>query len=198
MASTLNWKEKGITLTQVTSFPEAGKTRLEIKAASPQNFAMNIRHPGWAKTATVRVNGRTAAKSHTPSSFIALNRRWKTGDVIEVEMPMELHMELLPGTTDTAAAVYGPIVLVGALGHEVKPGENLHVNERTIGSVLNVPITVPTLTGDLAGIADKIKPSGVPLTFKTAAVGSPENVTLVPYYKMAVQHYNMYWKIQNA
>jgi len=29
-------------------------------------------------------------------------------------------------------------------------------------------------------------------------VGRPEDVTLVPYYKMAQQHYNMYWKIQNA
>jgi DUF1680 family protein len=159
---------------------------------------MNIRHPGWAKTATVRLNGKTAKLSHTPSSFIALNRRWKTGDVIEVEMPMELRMELLPGTTATAAAVYGPIVLVGALGHEVKPGENLHVNERTIGSVFNEPITVPTLAGELAGIAGKIRPSAGPLTFKTEAVGSPENVTLVPYYKMALQHYNMYWKIQNT
>jgi hypothetical protein len=111
---------------------------------------------------------------------------------------MELRMELLPGTTDTAAAVYGPIVLVGALGHEVKPGENLHVNERTIGSVFNEPIAVPTFGGELAGIPGKIKPSGVPLTFKTDAVGRPEDVTLIPYYKMAHEHYNMYWKIQNA
>ncbi|HEY5040946.1 MAG TPA: glycoside hydrolase family 127 protein [Verrucomicrobiae bacterium] len=198
MASTLNWKEKGITLTQTTSFPDAGKTRLEIKTGSAQKFALNIRHPGWAKTATVRVNGRTAKTSHTPGSFIALDRRWKTGDVIEVDMPMELRMELLPGTTDTAAAVYGPIVLVGALGHEVKPGENLHVNERTIGSVLNVPIDVPAFSGELTAIPRKIKLSDAPLTFKTDAVGSPENVTLVPYYKMALQHYNMYWKIQNA
>ena len=33
--STLNWKEKGITLTQTTRFPEVGKTRLELAAAKP-------------------------------------------------------------------------------------------------------------------------------------------------------------------
>jgi hypothetical protein len=32
---------------------------------------------------------------------------------------MELRRVLLPRTTDTAAVVYGPDVLVGALGHEV-------------------------------------------------------------------------------
>jgi DUF1680 family protein len=110
IASTLDWKEKGITLRQITSFPEAGKTRLEIKATSPQRFALHIRHPGWATTASVRINGHAAAASHKPGSFIALQRRWKTGDVVEVDLPMTLRMELLPGTTDMAAVVYGPIV----------------------------------------------------------------------------------------
>jgi DUF1680 family protein len=183
IASTLNWKEKGITLTQTTSFPETGKTRLEIKTASRQRFALNIRHPAWAANATVKVNGGAAETSRKPGSFIVLNRSWKTGDVVEVELPLALRMELLPGTTDTAAVVYGHIVLVGALGHELKAGED------------NEPIDVPTFTGDLAGIPAKIKPSGAPLTFKTEGVGRPADVTLVPYYKMAHQHYNMYWKI---
>jgi DUF1680 family protein len=185
IASTLDWKEKGITLRQITSFPETGKTRLEIKATSPQRFALHIRHPGWATTASVRINGRAAATSHKPGSFIELQRRWKTGDVVEVDMPMTLRMELLPGTTDTAAVVYGPIVLVGALGHEVRPGDDLHVNERTIGSVFNEPIEVPTFAGELAGIPRKIKPSGAPLTFQTDGIGRPADVTLVPYCKTA-------------
>jgi DUF1680 family protein len=198
IASTLNWKEKGITVRQITSFPEAGKTRLEIKAASPQKFTLHIRHPGWAATATVSINGAAAKPSQKPGSFIELNRRWKTGDVIEVDLPMTLRMELLPGTTDTAAVVYGPIVLVGALGHEVKPGDDLHVNERTIGSVFNEPIEVPTFSSEPAGIPAKIKPAGTPLKFKTAGIGRPDEVTLIPYYKMAHQHYNMYWKIGSA
>jgi DUF1680 family protein len=198
IASTLDWKEKGITLRQITSFPEAGKTRLEIKATSPQRFALHIRHPGWATTASVRINGHAAAASHKPGSFIALQRRWKTGDVVEVDLPMTLRMELLPGTTDMAAVVYGPIVLVGALGHEVKPGDDLHVNERTIGSVFNESIEVPTFTGELAGIPRKIKPSGAPLTFQTDGIGRPADVTLIPYCNTAHQHYNMYWKIQKV
>ena len=111
---------------------------------------------------------------------------------------MDLRLELLPGTTDTAAVVYGPLVLVGALDHGVKPGEDLHVNERTIGSVFNIPIDVPAFAGEPADIPGKIKPTGEPLTFKTDGIGRPEDVTLVPYYKMAHQHYNMYWKIQNT
>ena len=55
---------------------------------------------------------------------------------------------------------------------------------------------MPAFAGDLTGIAGKIKPAGAPLTFKTDGIGRPGDVTLVPYYKMAHQHYNMYWKIQ--
>jgi DUF1680 family protein len=198
IASTLNWKEKGITLRQFTSFPETGKTRIEIKAASRQRFALHIRHPGWAATASVRINGISSEFSQKPSSFMVLKRRWKSGDVVDVDTPMEVRLELLPGTTDTAAVVHGPIVLVGALGHKVKPGDDLYVNERTIGSVFNEPVDVPTFAADLARIPAKIKPSGVPLTFKTDGLGRPADVTLIPYYKTAHQRYNMYWKIQNA
>jgi DUF1680 family protein len=196
MASTLDWKEKGITLRQSTSFPETGKTRLEIKADSPQRFAMNIRHPAWTQSASVSVNGSIAAVSSNPGSYIELKRQWKNGDVIEVEMPMELRAELLPGTTDTMAVTYGPIVLVGALDHSVKTGEDLHANERTIGQPFNIPIDVPTFGGERAGIPRKIKSAGAPLTFRTEGLGTPGDVTLIPYYKMTHQHYNMYWKIQ--
>jgi DUF1680 family protein len=198
IASTLNWRQKGILLRQITSFPETGKTRLEFRAASPQKFALHIRHPAWAPTASLSINGVAAESSRKAGSFIVLKRRWKTGDVVEVNLPMELRMELLPGTTDTAAVVYGPIVLVGALGREVKPGDDLHVNERTIGSVFNEPVDVPAFAGELAGIPARIKPSAAPLTFRTDGIGRSGDVTLVPYYKMAHQHYNMYWKIQDA
>jgi hypothetical protein len=105
---------------------------------------------------------------------------------------------LLPGTTDTAAVEYGPLVLVGALGHNVKVGDDLTINERNIGTPLNEHVDVPAFTGELAAIPGKIKPTGDPLTFKTQDLTSSGDVTLVPYYKMAHQHYNMYWKIQPA
>ncbi len=198
MASTVTWRERGITLRQTTAFPETGRTRLEITTDVPSEFTLHVRHPGWAATASVRINGVEAGASQGPASFIALRRRWQTGDVIDVDVPMALHTELLPGTTDTAAILYGPVALVGALDHAVSPGEDLHVNERTIGTVFNDPIDVPTLAGSLADIAAKIRPTGTPLEFRTDGLGRPGDVTLVPYFGTAHQHYNLYWKITDA
>ncbi len=198
IASTVNWREKGFQLKQTTSFPETGGTRLEIKAASRRPVTLQLRQPAWAATASVRINGVATEPSNNPGTFISINRTWKKGDVVELELPMTIRMEPLPGSTDTAAVVYGPIVLVGALGHEVKPGDNLHVSERTIGSVFNEPIDVPAFAGDATAIPGKIQPAGEPLTFKATGLSQPGDVTLSPYYKMALQHYNMYWKIQST
>jgi hypothetical protein len=198
IASTLNWKDKGITLKQTTSFPETGKIRLDITAAAPQKFTLNLRHPAWAANATVSINGTRQAISSNPGSYIALDREWKSGDVVELDLSMALHTEPLPGAPDMAAILYGPIVLVGALGHDVKPGEDLIINERNIGNPHNEHIDVPTLSGDLATIPTKVKPAGEPLTFKTDGIGTPTDVSLIPYFKTAHQHYNMYWKIEPA
>ncbi len=157
-----------------------------------------MRHPAWSPAISIRINGAAVDSTNNPGSFVALQRTWKSGDVVELDMPMPIHTELLPGTTDEAAIMYGPLVLVGQLGHDVKPGDDQVKNERTIGSVMNEPIDVPTFTGDVATIPAKIKPAEAPLTFKTDGLAHPEDVTLVPYFKMAHQRYNMYWKIQNA
>ena len=145
------------------------------------------------------MNGSVAATLRDPGTFIAIKRTWKTGDVMEVELPMTLRTEVLPGSTDLAAVVYGPIVLVGTLGKQgIAPGADLHVNERTIGEVLNEAVEVPVLVGDVSRIVEKIKPTESPLTFKTEGLGRPAEVTLVPYYRMAHERYNMYWKVVNA
>ena len=49
--------------------------------------------------------------------------------------------------------------------------------------------------GDPAKMASKIKPTGSPLTFRTEGLGRPAEVTLVPYYRIAHEHYNLYWRV---
>jgi DUF1680 family protein len=163
------------------------------------DLALNIRHPGWCAEATAMVNGNVAATSRDPGKFIALKRTWKTGDVVEVELPMTLRTEILPGTTNLLAVMYGPILLVGALGKQgIAPGADLHANERTIGEVLNEAVDVPVLVGDVSRIVEKINTTESPLTFRTEGLGRPSDVTLVPYYRVAHERYNMYWKVVSA
>lgn len=201
IASTVQWQEKGLSVRQLTKFPEEGKTRLEMTAVAPVAMTLRLRQPSWCAGMTVKVNGAAASVAAGESgSYVEIARTWKSGDVVEVEMPMKLRAEALPGTPDRVAIVYGPIVLVGALGREgMTPGSDTLVNERLSGTPLNQPIDVPVLTGDAAMMVEKIEAvAGSPLTFRTVGLGRPKDVSLVPYYRLAHERYNMYWQLEKA
>ena len=197
IASTLNWKEKGITVTQTTRFPEQDRTRLRLNVRRPTNLTLNVRHPSWCAAATVFVNGRRHMVSRHPGGYVALKRVWRDGDAVEVHLPMTLRAEPLPGNPDVVAFLYGPVVLAGRLGRKgLTPGADIIVNERTYGDVLNDKVEVPVLAGDVKEVVGRIKPSaGEALTFRTEGIGRPHDVTLIPYYRVAHERYNLYWKV---
>lgn len=195
--SALSWREKGLTLTQTTRFPEQGVTRLRLNARRPLRLTLNVRHPAWCREVNVAVNGRRHATSRRPGGYVAVSRTWRDGDTVEVRLPMSLRAEPLPGNPDVVAFVYGPVVLAGRLGREgLKPGADIIVNERTYGDVLNEKVEVPVLAGDAREVVARVRPSAsAPLTFRTDGVGRPRDVTLIPYYRVAHERYNLYWKL---
>jgi DUF1680 family protein len=195
--STLDWKEKNVMVTQTTLFPDSTKTTLKVAAKAPAALTMNIRHPAWCAHASVTINSKKWETTSQPGSYIAINRTWQDGDVVEVELPMALNYVMLPGSTDTVAFMYGPIVLAGKLGQQgMAPGADLIINERTYGDVLNERIEVPTLAGSAETVMKQLKATGdAPMTFVTNGSGRPHDVTLIPYWKIAHERYSVYWKL---
>src|SRR5204863_2816717 len=57
--SQLNWKEKNITITQNTSFPESNTSSVKIACSRPSSFPIYIRNPWWAgDNVVIMVNGK--------------------------------------------------------------------------------------------------------------------------------------------
>jgi len=119
--SELSWDEKGLRVTQETSFPESDTTRLTLHLKQPVRIAMKIRYPAWATGFEISVNGQAQPVQGTAGSYVSIEREWQDGDQIDVHIPMNLHLESLPSSTDMVAVLYGPIVLAGALGTEDMP-----------------------------------------------------------------------------
>lgn len=71
-SSELEWLEKGIRLTQQTSFPEEQGTTLTISAAKPVDVNLKFRIPYWARTGGVKVNGQTLPAFADPGSYLVL------------------------------------------------------------------------------------------------------------------------------
>lgn len=115
--STLDWKERGLKLRLTTKFPQDDRIILTVDAAPARRTALKIRVPYWAtQGVSVSVNGTAQNVTATPSTYLTVDREWKQGDVVTVELPLTLHINTAPDDKTVQAAMYGPLVLAALLG----------------------------------------------------------------------------------
>jgi DUF1680 family protein len=114
--STLRWTQDGaeVVLTQKSQYPFESMVQFEVKTSRIADFALSFRIPAWATGASISVNGRRIQDAATPERFVAIHRQWKTGDRVELDMPMTMRLEPVdPLHPQTVALVFGPLVLFG-------------------------------------------------------------------------------------
>jgi DUF1680 family protein len=88
--SSLEWHlENGMPLkvVQKTNYPWDGDVKLTVSPAESADFAVNVRIPGWAKSAKVAVNGK-AIEGAKPGEYLSIKRRWSPGDTVTLAFPM--------------------------------------------------------------------------------------------------------------
>src|SRR5262249_13556055 len=93
--SVTTWKEMGMTLRQGTAFPEQPCTRPLFNVERRVRVALKVRRPGWCSGMRVRVNGRRWNADAAPTGYVSIDREWKTGDRVEIDLPMTLRTEPL-------------------------------------------------------------------------------------------------------
>jgi DUF1680 family protein len=73
---------------EVSNYPWSGDVAITIDPASPTEFDVKLRIPGWARTFGLAVNGE--AVSATPvNGYVTIRRTWRAGDEIALNLPME-------------------------------------------------------------------------------------------------------------
>jgi DUF1680 family protein len=115
--STLDWKDEGLVLEQITQFPREQGTTLKIKSSRPTPRTIHVRIPYWTtEDAQVKINGRPLEAIADSGSYLAIRNTWQDGDTISISLPMEVRQEPLSGDDSVTAALYGPLVLAADLG----------------------------------------------------------------------------------
>jgi DUF1680 family protein len=196
IASELKWSERGVTVRQETKYPEEEATRLMFTCDQPVELTLHIRVPYWATAGfEVAVNGqlqpaepakeariaskRDAADS-TPGSYVRLTRQWKTGDGVEVRMPMSLRTEAFRDNPRKLAVMYGPLVLCAPIQPQQK-----------LPTVVAEPAEIPTHIRKADGQA--LTFIGSPDIFRTVGQEAGQGVRLIPLYKEYHGPYVVYW-----
>jgi DUF1680 family protein len=131
-----------------------------------------------------------------PSSFLSIRRQWEDGDRVEMTMPMSLWLCPMPDDANLVAVMYGPLVLAGELAPADVPESMVYTSDNWFKFPPDRIAEAPVIVTAQHEPATWIKPvEGQALTFRTAGVGRPEDVTLVPYYRLWNQKYAIYWQL---
>jgi hypothetical protein len=97
-----------------TRYPWEGSVRLTVEDGDGSRWALALRVPEWAGRPAVRVNGDAAAAAPDGRGYLRLERAWRSGDAVELDLPMEARLiEPHPAIESTRGAVAierGPLV----------------------------------------------------------------------------------------
>jgi DUF1680 family protein len=195
VASDLHWADIGLTLRQETRFPDEGRTRIVIRLAKPTRFALRVRHPAWAPTITLRVNGEPAMLDVAPATFVSIEREWHDSDVVDVALPMTLRAEAMRDDPSIVALLSGPIVLAADLGgagldHASRYGKQ--APELALETTPPAPTLVaPSVDHALA----RIRPTAAPLGFRTEGLCQPGDMDLRPFFRLADRRCAVYFPV---
>ena len=121
---------RSVTVVQETRYPWDGAIKLTLSPKQRGRFKVNLRIPGWARNqatpgdlyrfdapsqepVVLKVNGETARLS-VEKGYARLDREWKSGDVVELALPMPVRRVLANDSVDAdrgrVALQRGPIV----------------------------------------------------------------------------------------
>ena len=114
LPSTLRWTQNGahVALRQRTSYPFESHVEMEVTTSRACDFAVSLRIPAWAEGAAISLNGKRVEHQARPGTFETIRREWKSGDRIELELPLAKRLEAIDARhPELVALLCGPLVL---------------------------------------------------------------------------------------
>jgi DUF1680 family protein len=117
-----------VKLRQETDYPRSGRITLYVEPTRTARFPVWLRIPAWCSKASVSLNGQPAGQKVIPGQFLVLNYEWKTGDRIDLNLPMEWRwVKGRQAQAGRVALMRGPLVFcLNPSRNEELAGVNLH------------------------------------------------------------------------
>ncbi|MGV8838210.1 DUF6805 domain-containing protein, partial [Cellvibrio sp.] len=199
--SQMEWKEQGISLTQTTLFPDEPATQIVIDKSA--RFSLHLRYPNWVEQGKLelRVNGKALDVKKNPGDYIALERRWKKGDKVELILPMHTELEKMPDSSNYYAILHGPIVLAAKTQPFANEQLSYFSDDSRMGHIAQgkmCPLeAAPFLLGNSREFIQQLKPvAGKSLTFNASGLINGQDlqsIELIPFFRLHESRYAIYW-----
>jgi len=100
-----------VTLLQQTEYPVSGSVCIRVSPAKASEFCLKLRIPYWSENTRVKLNGGAVSPVEA-GTYLRLERRWKRGDVVQLDLDMSLHFWAGERECKGKASAYrGPVLL---------------------------------------------------------------------------------------
>ncbi len=208
IASQLNWREKNISIEQTTNYPFDTKTTLRITTDKKKRATILFRHPFWCEKLEIKINGKEYKQNSAPSSYLSVDREWKNGDIIELQLPMSFRLESMPNVENYVAIMRGPILMAAQAGTEELVGliadssRMAHIAHGALFPTFKTPQLIGS-NQDIVATLNKLSPiNSKPLNFTlpNSMYSSPKynDLTLEPFFGVHDCRYIIYWRTQES
>ena len=91
-----------------TAYPFEQTVRIEVSVKQPMEFSLSLRIPPWAKQPMIYLPGGEIMQVRAGETAF-VRRRWRTGDVVKLELPME--PRITRWHHQSAAVEIGPLLM---------------------------------------------------------------------------------------
>ena len=111
----VDWVQHGAAcrLSIETDYPYDERVNLTLEMTGPLVFTLHLRIPAWTTGARVSINGRREPAPLDAGRFASLRRDWRSGDRIELELPLTRSLESVDARHPQVAALRaGPLILM--------------------------------------------------------------------------------------
>ncbi len=184
-----------VELRQETRYPWEGTVELEVRGSG--SFSLFLRIPDWcAAPPGLQVNGRPWDGGALPGRYVELRRRWRTGDTVRLDLPLEARrVACHPYVAENAGRV---ALCRGPLLYCFEGVDNPGVELRDVVVPAAAAVQAEFAPGLLGGVAVLRVPAQAvppderwagslyrPAEPQAAAAGRPLTLTAVPYYAWA-------------
>jgi len=200
--SEMSWRLQdgnGLSIRQKTGYPWSGEVKITVSPATPAEFIVYVRIPGWSQHSSVKVNG-SEIRGARPGEYFPIRRRWSANDNIELSFDRSTRLlESNPAVAEDRGRVAfqrGPIVFcMERLDQNAQTSQQQDLNLSNYAVDLHASTTERFAPELLDGVMVLEHPGTVSLPAEqrlyyaakdaVQAQEIPTTVKLIPYYAWA-------------
>ncbi len=98
-----------VEINESTHYPFDSTMVFVMKMDKPENFPLYLRIPKWCKSPRVKINGNLLTALSKTNGNIRISRDWKSGDQVELVLPMQLALTTWEKNHKSVSVNYGPL-----------------------------------------------------------------------------------------